>query len=878
MHLSFIPGISLSPISFPICPFKSTLYVIMRRFFLACLCLGALLGSRAQVDLGYYLPTHISYDESIPTPESVLGWQVGEWHVSHDKLVQYMTTVAAASDRAIIDTIGYSYEQRPLLHLTFSTPENLARLEEIRLDHLKISDPATTNEVDIEDMPVVVNMGYSVHGNEPSGSNASLLFAYYLAAAKGPEIEKLLSESIIIVDPSVNPDGMNRFAHWANSNRGIKVLNADPLSREHNETWPRGRTNHYWFDLNRDWLPVQHPESKARIKRFHEWKYNFLTDYHEMGSNSTYFFQPGIPSRNNPLTPELAYELTREVAKFHAAALDSIGSLYYSEESFDDYYYGKGSTYPDVNGGVGILFEQASSRGHVQATVNGDLTFPFTIRNQVNTSLSTIKGTHALRKEFLAYQREFFKSALKEAAKDPFKGYVVGVGKDKAKARAFLDMILRHEIEVVATENRFTKGGKTFAAGSYMVPLDQPQYRLIKAIFTQPTTFKDSLFYDVSAWTLPLAFGLDFTGVNAAEAGKAGKGQVLGPDDAQPAAGEMMGKDIQYAYAFEWHGYFAPRALNRLFEAGIRTKVATRAFTGPDGYQFAEGTILIPVRNQALSPEELLDLMQTIREEDQLDVHALSTGLLPGLDAGSPSFQSLKAPKVLVVVDGGVNGYEAGEVWHLLDYRYQIDATLVPMNLLGRVDLSAYTALVMVNGSYADMKGGAADRIKQWVERGGSLIATKGAIAWLGNQGLGSVQLLSPGKDTSLKNLTYADMRNVRGAQVVGGAIFEAKLDRTHPLGYGYESDVISVFRNSTRYMKASENPAVSPLIYTNTPLLSGYASDENIARMKGTAAINVYRAGRGHVIAMTDNPNFRAFWYGTNKLFMNAIFFGSII
>ena len=241
-----------------------------------------------------------------------------------------------------------------------------------------------------------------------------MLYAYHLAALQGKEIEETLSKTIVLLDPCYNPDGLNRFANWVNVHKS-KNLSADPANREYNEPFPRGRTNHYWFDLNRDWLPSQHPESQGRIKNFHEWYPNVLTDHHEMGTNSTYFFQPGIPSRTNPNTPEENQELTKKIANFHAKALDKIGSLYYSEESFDDFYYGKGSTYPDANGCIGILFEQASSRGHLQESINGLVSFPFTIRNQLTTSLSTLEADQILRKDLLDYQRRFYQSGIATA-------------------------------------------------------------------------------------------------------------------------------------------------------------------------------------------------------------------------------------------------------------------------------------------------------------------------------------------------------------------------------------------------------------------------------------------------------------------------------
>ena len=258
----------------------------------------------------------------------------------------------------------------------------------------------------------MVYQGFSIHGNEPSGANAGLAYAYYLAAAQGNEIEETLSNVVILMDPSFNPDGLQRFAYWANTNKSINLV-ADNNEREYHEVWPGGRTNHYWFDMNRDWLPVQLPESRARIETFYKWLPNILTDHHEMGTNSTFFFQPGEPTRVHPLTPQINQELTAEIGTYHAKALDNIGSLYYSEEGYDDYYYGKGSTFPDVNGGIGILFEQASSRGHIQESENGLLTFPFTIRNQFTTALSTIEAAKNMRGKINDYQRQYFQDIKK---------------------------------------------------------------------------------------------------------------------------------------------------------------------------------------------------------------------------------------------------------------------------------------------------------------------------------------------------------------------------------------------------------------------------------------------------------------------------------
>ena len=278
-----------------------------------------------------------------------------------------------ASDRISLEITGQTYENRPLLLLTITSPKNHTNIENIRIQHLQLTDPSKSSSVDIKNMPAIFYLGCSIHGNEPSGTNAGLIMAYHLAAAQGHEIEKYLENTVILFDPSFNPDGLTRFSTWANS-RKSKLISPDSYDMEHNESWPGGRFNHYWFDLNRDWMVAQHPESQARIKKFQQWKPNVLTDHHEQGTNATFFFMPGEPTRVHPLTPDKNQELTRKMGEYHAKALDQIGSLYFTQEGYDDFYYGKGSTYPDAQGAIGILFEQASSRGHAQESVNGILT------------------------------------------------------------------------------------------------------------------------------------------------------------------------------------------------------------------------------------------------------------------------------------------------------------------------------------------------------------------------------------------------------------------------------------------------------------------------------------------------------------------------
>ncbi|MDW7691242.1 M14 family metallopeptidase [Flammeovirgaceae bacterium SG7u.111] len=826
--------------------------------------------------LDYYLPKGVTYDSKIPTPKDVLGYEVGERHVTHDQLVYYMKAVAAASDRVTVQEYARTYEQRPLLLLTVTSPENHGKIEEIKQQRAAITDPSKVGSLNPEEEKLVVWLAYSVHGNEASGANSSLLTAYHLAAAQGEEIEKALAQTVFLVDPAINPDGVQRFSTWVNMHRSEHLV-TDPQSREFHERWPNGRTNHYWFDLNRDWLPLQHPESQGRIKLFQEWKPNILTDHHEMGSNSTFFFQPGVQTRFNPLTPSINQELTIKIGNYHAKALDNIGSSYFTKEGFDDFYYGKGSTYPDVQGGVGILFEQGSSRGHAQSTIHGTLGFWFAVRNQFTATLSTIEASQALKTDLQKYQFDFYAEASERAGKDAVKGYIFGDKYDAAKTFHLVEMLSRHGIKTYELAKNTTAGGKSFEEGkAYIVPLDQPQYSLAKAIFKTQTSFRDSLFYDISTWTMPLAFNLPYAELN----GKALDQSLLGEVMTKPAfpKGKMVGGNSSVGYVFEWDGYYAPRALYRLKKAGIKVKVATKPATYKlmDGSvkEFTYGAVVIPVGMQS-DRGKVERLVSTVAEKDGLEVFGISTGLASsGIDVGSNSFEMVKKPKVMMLGGDGVSPYEAGEVWHLMDQRYEIPVTIVEQNDFSRIDIDKYNVIVMVSGSY---KIGA-KKLQDWVKEGGTLVALAGATKWVASNGLSHVTFKKKEKGDSTAVKSYAYLSNNRGAQQVGGMIMGATLDITNPLGYGFREGDISVFRRGSNFAIKHENPYATPLIYLDEPLKSGYISEENLELAKGSASILVDKYGSGRIISMVDNPNFRAFWYGTNKLFANAVLFGDII
>lgn len=831
----------------------------MKKLLLLCFLFSTALQAQTKIDLSYYLPQNVTYNQNIPTPESIIGHQVGEWHVTHDKLVQYAYALAKASDRVTIESRGKTFEGRPVLLLTITSPENHQNIDTIQQEHIAATE---NNSVNTTNMPIVVYQGFSIHGNEASGANAGLLAAYYLAAAQGNYITELLSNTVILFDPSFNPDGLQRFAYWANTNKSIN-LNPDPNDREYSEVWPGGRTNHYWFDMNRDWLPVQLPESRARIASFHKWLPNILTDHHEMGTNSTFFFQPGIPSRTHPLTPKLNQELTKGIGKYHAKALDKIGSLYYTEESFDDFYYGKGSTFPDINGGIGILFEQGSSRGHIQESDNGILTFPFAIRNQLTAALSTLDAAKNMREKLLTYQHNFFKNARTEAAKENGKAIVFGDEKDAAKTYHLAEILSRHKIKFHEVKKDFTASGKNFKKGySYIVPKNQKNTRLINAMFEKRTKFQDSLFYDISAWTFPLAFNLDYAeGVSTNNAGA----EVT---DLQFRDGAVSGLS-NYAYLMEWHEYYTPKILNKILSKGLRAKVARKRFS-LNGKQYDYGTILIPVQNQKFNSNDLNKYLQKLAKESHVQIDGVGTGLTKGIDLGSNNFRALTKPKIALLVGDGISSYDAGEIWHLFDTRYDITVTKLDTKSINRANLSRYNTIIMPNAR--SLSESNTKKIKAWVENGGTIIGYRNTVKWFNTKEFAKLEFKK--MERTAKNISFEQRGDYNGAQFIGGAIFEAKTDRSHPINFGYKNNTIALFRNTTIFMKPNKHSYNNPIQYTKRPILSGYISKPNLDSIGSTVPLQIKRLGSGKVVAFTDNTNFRAFWYGTNKLLMNAIFF----
>ena len=829
----------------------------------------------AQENLNYFLPEDVTFNSDIPTPEDYFNQQIGEWHLTHDQILSYAKEIARTSDRAILYEYARSYENRPLVHLVFTSAENQKKLDELKQAHYNFSEPGS--DIPKDEVPLVVSLTYGVHGNESSGPNASVLTAYYLAAAQGENIDKLLNETVVIVDPCLNPDGFTRHSTWANMHQS-SVPNGNNDSRQFQEVWPGGRTNHYWFDLNRDYLLLVHPESRGRVAKFHEWKPNIVTDHHEMGANSTFFFQPGVPSRNNPLTPERNYELTREIASYHAKYLDKIGSTYFSEEQFDDYYFGKGSSYPDLNGSVGILFEQAGFRGRIRETSNGTRKLSFAIKNQFTVTLSTLDAAVNLHDELLDMQKDFYREGLELAAKSSVKAYVFGNELDRIKTQMFVDLLNRHHIEVYKNEKDLVADNTEFKAeSSFIVPAEQKQYRLIQTIFEEVTSFNDTTFYDVSTWAFTHAFDMPFARIHSA------KGLKYSDSPVKPEIikGIVKGGKSIVGYLFRWNEYTAPNALYQLQKEGLTTKVATDSLcfeiNGAEE-NFSFGTIAVPATGQKKNADQIYNMVCEIAEKTGIDFYGLSTGLSPkGIDMGSGSFMNLNQPEILLFVGGSANSRDAGEIWHLFDQRYKIPVTLTETDNMGKMNLDKYNTIILA-GNFREWSNNEVQKLKNWVSQGGNLIAYKDAANWAAKHDIGRTKFKNEVDTDTTKYLKYSEQNKERNLNTISGAIFKAKIDITHPLCYGYKEEELSVFKTGTSAAISLGTKYAEPVIFTSDPYISGWISEGNLNRIKNAPIVSVQSIGRGKLISYYENMNFRGIWLGTSKLFSNAIFFGSII
>ncbi len=826
----------------------------------------------------------ITYDSSIPTPSEFLGYELGEEYTFHHKVMEYFEVLANSSDKITFHEYGRTYENRSLNYAIITSDANHGRLDEIQQNNLQIAnDPGS---VEIGDEPVVVWLSYNVHGNEPSSSEAAMQTAYRLVASTDSETQNWLENAVVIIDPVLNPDGRDRYVYWYKSSQA-NILNTNYEDLEHDEIWPGGRTNHYWFDLNRDWVWLIHPESAGRIKVYQKWMPQVHLDFHEQGFNNNYFTMPGTTPRNHELPED--YEYWADVfGRGAITEFDKANVNFETRERFDFFYPGYGSSYPSIMGGIGMLAEQGghSMGGRAVETNDG---YVLTLRQRVfdhyKNGVSVVKTSVDNRDALLKY---FQNARSQSAQKGNTKAYILP-NNSNDYTYDVVNLMLKQGVQVEQADEAFTirnaysywdgtSSSRRFEAGDFIIKTDQPAHLFINTLFRRQLDIKDSVMYDMSTWSIPLAYNLDaaWTTSNVGVSTSNLDTQLDSPNG-------VTGGNASYAYVVDWNQRHAPKALAKLWEHGYKVRSSLKGFT-KDGVDYSRGSLVVLMgRNRHKSSSIHAD-MKKIAESTQVKIAGFNTGRMDeGSDLGSPSMRPIEEPKVGLLMDAGFNSYTAGQLWFLFDQWTEFGISRIRSDRTrGNLRLNEYDVILMPGGFGLNgvINENAREQLKAWVRNGGTLIGTESSGSWLtkDQSGISSIELFEEeDKDDDKVDpaayTRYMDREDSTGLRRIPGSAFKANIDNSHPLAFGMSDKLYSLkFRTDGIKPDPSFHTVGHYLKDPNQVLASGYSSNENKKQAAGMAFAAVQDMGQGQVVILLDNTQYRMFWVGPARLVQNAV------
>ncbi len=836
----------------------------------------------------------VSRDAAVPSPESYLGYEIGAEYTIYADVVSYIKAVAAASDRVTIKEYGRTYENRPLFALFITSPQNHDRLDDIRQANLRLSDSDLSDsdaQQIIADNPVITWLSYNVHGNEPSSTEAAMEVLYLLASGTSAEIEHLLDESVVIVDPTINPDGRDRYVYWYKSMQANQ-LRTSSSDAEHVEPWPGGRTNHYWFDLNRDWMWLVHPESRGRIALYQEWLPQVHMDYHEQGFNNNYFTMPGKAPRNLNLPDD--YEKWADVfgrASGEALARNQVN--YFTRESFEFFYPGYGSSYPSVMGSIGMLSEQGGhSRGGRAVETNDG--YILTLRQRAfdhfSTSMAVARASVANRQELLTYFRTFFDPST---TNNQASAYIIPDDGGNGYVGDVIKLLLSHNIEVERATESFTldaydywdaaSSRQTFAAGSYIVRTDQDRHVMVNTLMQRQMEIESLDMYDMSTWSVPLAYNL--TGAAWTEASLRIATETV--TDSPVRASGVTGANAEYGYVIDWRQRHAPKALGMLWEAGYNVRAARKTF-GVGDRDFSVGSIIVlKGRNRDLS-ERIESDMDRIADEAGVSVYGYDVSRVDrGMDLASASARVVEKPNVALMIDSPFSSETAGQLWFMFDHWIEYGVDRIRGSSFPSLDLDKYDVLILPPGNASSMLDSVqTKRVTDWVRGGGTLIGSEGSASFLtkGRSGFTNVERASASTGDENKDedkdpiedrfyTRYEDRSDSSNVSRISGSAFRAVLDNSHPLAAGMPDQLYTLKFGSDALMPSASVQTVG--YYDKnaaTVLASGAVSDENRDKIAGKMFAGVQSMGSGKVIFLLDKTQYRMFWVGPSRLIVNAI------
>lgn len=809
----------------------------------------------------------------IKTPAEFLGYELGEHFTYHHQVVSYFEYVAKTSPMVELEYYGRSYERRPLFVVYISTPENVARREAIRTTNLKRA--GVLEGTPEQDHTAIIWLSYNIHGNESVSMEASMQTLYELVSPNHPETKPWLERSLVIMDPTINPDGRDRYAVWFNQVVG-KNFNPDPMAREHQEPWPGGRANHYLFDLNRDWAWQTQTESQQRGVHYQKWLPHVHGDFHEMGGYRYYFLPAANPYHEQITQWQRDFQVT--IGDNIARHFDKDHRLYFTREVFDLFYPSYGDTWPTYQGAIGMTYEQGGGgrAGLGILTERGDtLTLTDRISNQHLAGIATVEAV-ALSNERVVNEFAKFYDDARNNPKTTYKSYIIRVGNNQDNVAAMLDLLDKQGITYGRAQSRRSIQAFDYKSGTnraisvsdqdIVISMYQPKSTLANILLEPRTTIVDSLTYDLTAWSVPYIYGVE---------AYATTDRINPSGDARDLINQMTIQGFPepvVAYLFKYNSFEDARFVAALHRHGYSFRLSSRPFETAN-QKFDRGTIVVSQNGNRHINDFDGSIRALANKYGRNPIAVGSARAATGVDLGSESVRHANKPNVVVLSGSSVSSLAFGEVWHFFEQQLDYPLTVIDASAITRADLTNYDVIILPQGSYNDFLG--SDALANWIRNGGRLIAMEGAVGQLsairGFDGLKRKEGDKPDDSMESRLRTYADQERESMMSSLAGGIFKVTVDNTHPLGFGYSDTYYTLKRSTASYEYLSNGWNVGHIPAKG--LVSGFVGSKVVSQLETSLNFGVTSMGRGQIIVMVDNPLFRGFWYGGRLMFSNAIF-----